>query len=301
MTASRIRRYTAIVDREDGPLIGLALELRRLGYRSIHLPRLEAWRELMTRFPKLCWAALNAELFSGAEQAVLEQTRRALPDIPILWLAPAEAQLPDDNLLRHAHTPPTISEVVSFVDCALHSRYYDELLVELLQQASERCLSSLGAFSTLREPFIKVGGARLAGLSAVISFSGKRAAGHLLVSCSASLAQAAVDHLRGSMADALDEVSATDLLAEVCNRILGMLMSYFDAVSAPVSFGLPLMLDTDDGARWDPGRTPTLALEFEGAHGPTFVELAITKLSRQATTVEPSATDYLKGPEPCLF
>lgn len=296
-----ISRYTAVVDREEGPLMQLVPHLQELGFKCLRVPSAEACGQLLHRFPKLSWVAVNSEELEDCGESLLSTAQAKQPNMPILWLDQnSEGQGLHAAVRRVKRLPPS-SEIASLVDEALRSRFYSDELVNCLRENSERSLASLDTFAAMREPFIKASLVRLSELNAVLTFRGENAAGHLLVSCRQLAVRYAASQLFGIRETEVTRCQISDILGEIANRIVGGLMPFFDSQGAPVNFGLPLFVGAGDAAMWNVNGAPSLGLEFEGAHGAVFVELALTEFVRgPAPLLSDPSLDTME-PGTCLF
>lgn len=296
-----ISRCVAIVDNERGPLSCLVPQLRELGFRSVRLPNASACAEYLRRFPKLCWLAINAPILKEWAPAIRALVQTNHPQLPLLWFEPDCDDMDSHDALTRVATVPTAAQIVQLINDALRSHFYDSELVNTLQVNSERALSSLGSFATLREPFLKASLVRLSELNGVLTFCGKGVAGHLLVSCDESGARSNAALGFGIPEAKVTQNHMSDMLGEVVNRILGALMPYFEAHGASVTFGLPVFIGATEAMLWSGVGAPALGLEFEGAFGAIFVELVLTEFTKGTGTGSLMPPPELLETGACLF
>lgn len=296
-----ISKYTAVVDSEQGPLMELVPHLESLGFRCLRVPGAQACVDLLNRFPKLSWVAVNANELGNQADGLLEVARRIQPKMSILWLEPEGMDRQFHESVSRVSELPDYEHIAELVDDALRSRFYDNALVSSLRHHTERSLASLGTFAILREPFIKASRSRLSDVNAVLTFTGDRACGYLVVSFGSTAANRAAAQLFEIPESELTLDQVGDVLGEIANRIMGALMPYFDSNGAPVTFGLPLFVGAGEEVLWNKCGAPSLALEFEGAYGAAFVELALTEFLPGPQLLSPLASNEFMEAESCLF
>lgn len=270
-----------VVDDCKGPLSELVPRLRELDFRVILVDSCSDATELVRAFPKLSMAVINQHFDIAGSLELLATIRELQPHLPILWHGDA-AGVGRARVEARLSAKPHVEEVTSHADDMLEARGYSAELISVLMEAASNALGRFGAPCCAREPFIRASRTELAELNALIAFSSRRTWGHLVVGASREVARRVYARTLSPHPDPGDD-DLSDLLGEVCNRIIGQFMHYIGPEDATATFGLPLFISGHGGVLWEVSRRPSLGFELEGAAGPVFVEFAADGLSAPAS------------------
>lgn len=273
-----VRKYVMVVDTGNGPLAALVPRLRELEFRVITVNGCADAAELARAFPKLSLVVINQQLDTTGSVELLATIRELQPHLPILWHGDAEG-VGGARCEARLSAHPDAEEVQSHLDGMLEARGYAPDLVAVLVDATLSALSGFGAPCCAREPFLRASRTELAELNALIPFSCRQTWGHLVVGASRDVTRRVYARTASPDPDPRDD-DLTDLLGEICNRIIGHFMDYIGPEDATASFGVPLFITSQAGVLWEASQRPSLGLEFEGAAGPIFVELSADGLAR---------------------
>lgn len=279
-----VKKYVMLVDGPAGPLQRLIPRLRELELRVIRVGSAADAEELVRAFPKLSLVAVNAHLDEAGSRALLATMRELQPHLPILWHGDAEG-IGQSRSEAVFSREPRAEEVTGHVQSVLEARGYAPDVVAVLAEAAVAALSGFGAHCFARDPFLKASRTELAELNALISFSGTSAWGHLVVGASREVARRAYARTL-SAKPAPAEGDLSDLLGEVCNRIMGPLLQHIGPEDPTATFGVPLFISGQAGQLWHAGERPSLGIELEGAAGTVFVELSAEGLRRPRPRLE---------------
>jgi hypothetical protein len=267
-----------VVDAGKGPLSALVPRLRELEFRVFTVDSCADAAELVRGFPKLSLAVINQHFDRAGSLELLATMRQLQPHLPILWHGDAEG-VGRARCEARLSSKPQAEEVSSHVDDMLDAGGYSPELLGVLVDAALAALGAFGAPCCAREPFLRASRTELADLSALIPFACRQTWGHLVVGASREVARRVYARTASPKPDPND-ADLTDLLGEVCNRIIGQFMHHVGADDASAHFGVPIFIASHAGALWDMSRRPSLGFEFEGAAGPVFVELSADGLSK---------------------
>jgi hypothetical protein len=281
-----------VVDTGSGPLSALVPRLRALEYRVMIVNNCADAAELARTFPKLSLVVVNQYVDPTGSRELLSTLRDLQPELPILWHGDAEG-IGGVRSERRLSPQPLAEEVQNHLQGLLDAQGYSPELVTLLIEAALSSLRGFGAHCCARDPFLKVSRTELAELSALIPFCWTQTWGHVLVGASRDVARRVYARTVSPKPCPGDE-DLTDLLGELCNRIVGQFMHYMGPEEADAGFGVPLFITSQGGVLWEAGRRPSLAFEFEGAAGPIFVELSAEGLARRRTrlTIPPDLLQW---------
>lgn len=267
-----------VVDGCRGPLSALVPRLRELEFRVITVDSCADAAELVRGFPKLSLAVINQHFDAEGSLELLATMRQIQPHLPILWHGDAEG-VGRARCEARLSSEPQAEEVSSHIEDMLEARGYSPDLLAVLVDAALTALGAFGAPCCAREPFLRASRTELAELNALIPFSCRQTWGHLVVGASREVARRVYARTAAPKPEPEDE-DLTDLLGEVCNRIIGQFMHYIGPEDTTASFGVPIFIASHSGVLWDVSRRPSLGFEFEGAAGPIFVELSADGLSK---------------------
>ncbi|HVZ32611.1 MAG TPA: chemotaxis protein CheX, partial [Polyangiaceae bacterium] len=220
----------------------------------------------------------NAKLLRGM--------RELQPSLPLLWHGSTPMLPPGQRVELLPHQSVTAGDLVACAERLLDQHFYP---LDFANYLSETALIAFGAFGThasSADAFLKASRARLAELSALISFSGTDLSGHLVVSASRKVALDAFARVFEGAADAPSDEALVDLLAECANRIVGRLANYFERRGRAFTFGIPLYLTGGECVLWQGSHRPSLAVEFEGLEGRLFAEVCIDSFDAAATRAD---------------
>jgi CheY-specific phosphatase CheX len=270
-----VQKYVLLVDRADGPLAVLAPALKRLDFRVILLPSVELAIEFVRAFPKLAMVVVNPAL-GGSDETLYTSIRALQPPMPVITVEGGPTHLDDPLLLS---VPESISpdDFCALAETALRQHFYPQELVRELVEAATEALGSFGDYFSAGDPFLRANGSQLAPVSSVISFTGERLAGHLVVGSTEQYLKSA--YLRMFPGDDTPELSAiVDFLGEISNRTLGRLKSYFESRGVSFLLGVPLGIH-GSVALLKASAAPSLGLDLEGLGGRLFVEFCFERFN----------------------
>lgn len=271
----KLEKYVLIVDHVAGPLARLTPRLRELDFRVVRVPDATAAIEFVRAFPKLSMVVVRDNLGVEESRRLLAGIREAQPDLPLLWHGARDSLPPGERAEVLPFETLTAGDLLACAERLLCQHLYPPDLRAFLAETSMSAFSCFGAHATSVEPFLKANRTRLAELSAVITFAGAEANGHVVVSAARAVVSGAYERLFGDRSPA-DDDALVDVLGECGNHIIGGLAAYFEKRGHPVNFGVPLYVAGAHCSLWQGAHRPSVVVELETINGRLFSELCIT-------------------------
>lgn len=293
----KLEKYILLVDDEAGPLARLTGRLQELDFRVLRVPDASAAIEFVRAFPKLSMVVVRNNLDVEESRQLLAGIREAQPDLPLLWHGATDSLPPGERAEVLPYESLTAGDLLAAAERLLCQHLYPPALRAFLSEVSLSALSCFGAHATSVEPFLKANRARLAELSAVLTFAGAETTGHVVVSAPRAVVSAAYKRLFGDRAPA-DDDALVDVLGECGNHIIGGVAAYFEKRGQPVNFGVPLYVTGADCMLWQGAHRPAVVVELETVNGRLFSELCITPLENAGARVR--LADELPQPGQCI-
>jgi CheY-specific phosphatase CheX len=109
-------------------------------------------------------------------------------------------------------------------------------------------------------PYLASSTSTLSEVNALITFTGHRAAGHLMIGCSASAGKQLFSRMFPGQEPSLPDIE--DLVGEICNQALGSLKAFFVGHSSTLDMGTPRFIRAESGSIRYEARRPCLGLEL---------------------------------------
>jgi CheY-specific phosphatase CheX len=266
-----------IVGMPGGRLTRIAEPLKLLGYQILQVPALDPALQLVENFPHLSLVMIEEEIAMQGGRTFVASSKENHPNLPIVWACAGESSkvvfehvTPDIILARDFE----ISEFEEKTATLLCEHYYPAIVTQELVDCGNVILgTSFGCDTSLSGPALKTTQTLFGDTNALITFSGERISGHLVVSANHSHLAKMYERNMGEELDKITREEAGDLAGEIANQVLGRFKNFFEAHSSkPFALGLPIVIYGTKVSIGYSTRRPTLILGFQEEPGTIYID-----------------------------
>ncbi|HEX3776601.1 MAG TPA: chemotaxis protein CheX [Polyangiaceae bacterium] len=257
------RKYVLLVDDVDGPLWKLAPELKSFDFRVVVASEAERALVFVKAAPRLSLVVVNESVVEGSADVLLREIKTLEPTLPVIWIgnagsANAPSEQAPDAVLNEPVSVASLQEVVSKM---LREHFYPSNLVEELVRGLTGAMQAFSANVVAGAPYLASSTSTLSEVNALITFTGHRAAGHLMIGCSVSSGKDLFSRMFPGQEPSLPDVE--DLVGEICNQALGSLKAFFVGHASTLDMGTPRFIRAESGSIRYEARRPCLGLEVQ--------------------------------------
>ncbi len=255
------RKYVLLVDDVDGPLWKLAPELKSFDFRVVVASETERVIAFVKAAPRLSMVVVNESVVDGSADSLLREIKALEPTLPVVWIANADvpsalSESVPDAMLKEPVSVAALQEVVAKI---LREHFYPSNLVDELVHGLTSALQAFSANVVAGAPYLASSTSTLSEVNALITFSGHRAAGHLMIGCSVISGRHLFSRMFPGQEPSLPDVE--DLVGEICNQALGSLKAFFVGHASTLDMGTPRFIRAESGSMRYEARRPCLGLD----------------------------------------
>ena len=281
--------HVIIIDPYPARFGALGQRLRRCGFQVSHCEGLDAARPLLALNGGPALTVVDERCGATSSVAFFDELRRRSPTTTSLWVGdlPLPAQLIDAAAPSSSCASDPHELIVRALEL-LRPRLYPNAFVDFMRDEYRASLDALfGEGFTTGEVALESAYSSIAGVSAMVSFTGRRLSGWLLVAAS-------FDTLTGLASRLLPDVEsfslweAGDVAGEIANQLLGRIKVYFTDSGLDIELGSPVYLCGEMIRVRYPSPRPSLTLPLRGPTGTLWSELHVNGAIPKARLLPPS-------------
>ena len=268
-------KYILLVGMPGGRLSTSAEVLKGIDYQVLQVPALDPALKLVDHFPHLSLVLIEEEVGLQGGRSFVNNVKEHHPNLPIIWACAGQQpsvvfdQVEPDIILPCNFEPTELRKESHGLLC---EHFYPSYVIqELVASGNSVLVNSFKTSTSITDPALKTTQKLFGDTNALVTFSGDRIAGHVVVSANQKHLAALYQRIMPGIAHVSKEEGG-DLAGEIGNQILGRFKQFFQKYSRPFALGLPIILYGSDLAIGYSTRRPTLMIGFQEEPGTIYLD-----------------------------